>query len=297
MFTVVKNWLWQHVIDWLNAEPQRNQHDTQHEVYDFEQLLSDIRPADVILFEGHTRVSEVVKLVTLSPWTHVALYIGQLHDIKDPTSRHIIKQFYQGSAFEPLIIESLLGYGTILTPLKHYRYEHLRICRASNLHHTDREKMIPFALEHLGLDYDVRQLLDLARLVFPYGIIPRRWRSTLFQHNAGKPTHIVCSSLIARCFQHVHYPILPIIRTHQHDRVRFYKRNFRLFVPADFDYSPFFDIKKYPSKCFINRFSAESHPTESLPATDNVISATPHLCLSSFVQHPINKWSTSLRRQ
>jgi hypothetical protein len=44
----------------------------------------------------------------------------------------------------------------------------------------------------------------------------------------------------------VNYPILPIITADNNDQIRFYKRNFRLFVPADFDYSPYFTIIKFP---------------------------------------------------
>ena len=94
--------------------------------------------------------------------------------------------------------------------------------------------------------YDVRQLLDLARFMFPYAIVPRHWRSSLSQHNAGRPTHIVCSGMITRCFQSVNYPILPIVKADNNDRIRFFKRNFRLFTPADFDYSPYFEIIKFP---------------------------------------------------
>lgn len=262
MFKTIRNWLWQQIVDWLNTEVSKS---TTQDTYDFNQLMLDAKPADVILFEGRSRVSEVIKLITSSPWTHAALYIGSVDSIKDTKIRAQVRCFYDGDLTEPLIIESLLGYGTVLNPLSNYRNDHLRVCRASSLPLSDRDKITPLALEHLGIDYDVRQLLDLMRLMFPYGILPKRWRSTLFQHNAGKPTNIVCSSLIARCFQHVHYPILPIIRTDKNDRVRFYKRNFRLFVPGDFDYSPFFDIKKYPSRRFINQFSHNHHSWRELP--------------------------------
>ena len=100
-------------------------------------------------------------------------------------------------------------------------------------------------MRHLGCDYDVRQLLDLARFIFPYGIVPRRWRSSLFQHNAGTPTRTVCSSLIAAAFSSVHFPILPVISHNEDGSVTLYKRNFRLYTPSDFDYSPYFDIIKY----------------------------------------------------
>ena len=262
MFKAIRNWLWQYIVNWLNTEVSAS---TTQDTYDFDQLILDARPADVILFEGRSRVSEVIKLITLSPWTHAALYIGSVNSIKNAKARAQVRRFYDGDPTEPLVIESLLGYGTVLNPLSKYRNDHLRVCRASHLSLSDRNNITPFALEHLGIDYDVRQLLDLMRLMFPYGILPKRWRSTLFQHNVGKPTNIVCSSLIARCFQHVHYPILPIIRTDKNDQVRFYKRNFRLFVPGDFDYSPFFDVKKYPSQKFINQFSHNHRTWCDLP--------------------------------
>ncbi len=262
MFSTVTNWLWQHAVNWLNAESEAN---SVVEVFDFDRLLADTQPADVILVEGRAHVSEVIKIVTLSPWTHVGLTIGSLDSMTDPLMRKKVSEFYQGDPSQPLIIESLLGHGTVLNPLSSYRGHHLRVCRAINLPIKDRASISSFAVEHLGLDYDVRQLLDLARLMFPYGILPRKWRSSLFQHNAGKPTQIVCSSMIARCFQHVQYPILPIIRTDKKDQTRFYKRNFRLFVPADFDYSPFFNVVKYPSRKYVRKIAFNSFPWCDLP--------------------------------
>ncbi len=238
------DWLWQHGIDWLNAIPREEDFSA---LCNFEFLEHEIRPADVILFAGQSRVSKVIQSVVLSPWTHAALYIGRLNDIRDPKARSWLAAYYDGDLSEPLVIESLLGKGTIVTPLRNYRKEHLRICRPASLTWQDADKVVNFAIEHLGMGYDVRQLVDLARFVFPYAILPRRWRSSLFQHNAGQPTHIVCSSMIARCFQQVHYPILPIVHNAQQDEVRFYERNFRLFTPSDFDYSPYFAVIKYPA--------------------------------------------------
>ncbi|OQX01025.1 MAG: hypothetical protein BWK73_47335 [Thiothrix lacustris] len=238
------DWLWQRGIDWLNATPREEDFSA---LCNFEFLEREIRPADVILFAGQTRVSKVIQTVALSPWTHAALYVGRINDIRDPKARSRLAAHYDGDLSEPLVIESLLGKGTIVTPLRAYRKEHLRLCRPATLTWQDTDKVVDFAIEHLGMGYDVRQLLDLARFMFPYAILPRYWRSTLFQHNAGQPTHIVCSSMIARCFQQVHYPILPIIKNAQQDQVRYYERNFRLFTPSDFDYSPYFTIIKYPA--------------------------------------------------
>jgi hypothetical protein len=185
MFKQTKNWLWTMIVEWLNGISKKSQplqaiHNTDH-------LLHAICPADVILFEGRTRVSEVVKIITLSPWTHAALYIGKLADIEDPVLKNKIKPFYRGDEDAPLLIESLLGFGTIINPITDYPNDNLRVCRPIELNNRDQDNVVSFAIEHLGLRYDVRQLLDLARFMFPYAILPRNWRSSLFQHNAGRP--------------------------------------------------------------------------------------------------------------
>jgi len=241
----LRNSIWQIIVDWLNDIPKGNQ--DMQAINNFDHMIRDLRPADVVLFEGRSRVSEVIKIITLSPWTHAALYIGRLSEISNPDARAIVEKHYDGNPDEPLVIESLLGFGTIVNPLTDYSEDNLRICRPDGLSFEDQNKVVCFATEHIGMNYDVRQLLDLARFMFPYGVLPRRWRSSLFQHNAGQPTNIVCSSMIARCFQSVNYPMLPVIKTDQNDRLKFHKRNFRLFVPTDFDYSPYFTILKFPA--------------------------------------------------
>jgi hypothetical protein len=106
--------------------------------------------------------------------------------------------------------------------------------------------VIGYAADKLGWGYNVRQLLDLARFLFPWGLLPRRWRSSLFEHNAGAPTKTVCSSLLAEAFSAVHFPVLPLLERGEDGRLRLHKRNFKLFTPRDFDYSPYFEIIKYP---------------------------------------------------
>ncbi len=216
-------------------------------INNFDHMLRDIQASDVVLFEGKSRVSEVIKVITLSPWTHAGLYIGRMNDITNVKARTAIEKHFKGDPNEPLIIESLLGFGTVVNPLSEYTDDNLRICRPDGLSFEDQNKVVNFAIEHLGMNYDVRQLLDLARFMFPYAILPRRWRSSLFQHNAGRPTNIVCSSMIARCFHSVNFPMLPTIRSDKNDHLKFHKRNFRLFVPSDFDYSPYFTILKFPA--------------------------------------------------
>ena len=239
----LKKWLENKITKWLTKEHALV---NSLPLCDFEQLTYEIKPCDVILVEGRSRVSNVIKVVTQSPWTHAALYIGRLSDIEDSYTRKNIQRHYSGDENKPLILEALMGLGTIIAPLDKYKDDHVRICRPKTLSRQDATKVVSYSTRHLGCEYDVRQLLDLARFVFPYSIIPRRWRSSLFQHNAGAPTRAVCSSLIAASFASVHFPILPVIQRSENGELKLFKRNFRLYTPPDFDYSPYFEIIKYP---------------------------------------------------
>jgi len=234
-------WLSDKIIQWLIEEDDVS----GTPPCDFDRLSFEIRPCDVILVEGRARVSEIIKTITQSPWTHSALYIGRLVDIDDPNVREHISWLYDGDPEDQLIIEPLLGEGTIIVPLHKYKFEHLRICRPQGLSRQDVQGVIRNATRHLGHDYDVRQLLDLARFLLPWSIMPRRWRSSLFEKNAGDSTKTVCSSMIASAFTSVQFPILPVIHKTE-DGLRLFKRNIRLYTPKDFDYSPYFQIIKYP---------------------------------------------------
>ncbi len=213
---------------------------------DFDRLRYEIRPGDVILVEGRSPISEIIKTITLSNWTHSAIYIGRLHNIDDPMLRQFIQKFYQGEMDDQLIIESQLGVGTIVDTISKYREDHLRICRPTSITRTDSQKVIAYSINRLGTNYNVRQIFDLARFLFPYALLPRRWRSSLFEHNAGTPTHTVCSTMMAEAFASVHYPILPVLHRNEVGQLIMYKRNTQLITPKDFDYSPYFDVIKYP---------------------------------------------------
>lgn len=238
----LKAWLARTITAWLTVEKPAE----RTPLCDFERIRYEIRPGDVLLVEGRTRVSDVIKNITQSPWTHTALYLGRIGDIDDPRVREHVAYCYDGDPNAQIVVEALLGRGTIISNLDKYRNDHLRICRPDGLSRRDAQTVIAYAVHHLGCDYDVRQLLDLARFLFPYGILPRRWRSSLFEHNAGFPTRTVCSSMIASAFNHVHFPVLPVMRRLENGELRMYKRNARLYTPRDFDYSPYFEIIKYP---------------------------------------------------
>ncbi len=234
--------VWQWMVAWLTREGE------PHEIplCDFPRLSQELKIGDVLLVEGRTRIGGVIKIVTQSAWTHSALYIGRLQDIQDLALRRLVAQFYQADYGEQLLIEAMLGEGTRVSPLSKYRREHLRICRPQGLCPDDAQRVIAYAIRRLGNDYDVRHLLDLARFFLPWAILPRRWRSTLFEARAGDTTRNLCACLLAEAFDSVDFPILPFVERRDDGSLRFFKRNPRLFVPRDFDYSPYFHIIKYP---------------------------------------------------
>jgi hypothetical protein len=227
---------------WLTHEPPQ----TEVPPCDFNRLKREIRPGDVILIEGRSRVSNIIRSFTQSSWTHAALYIGRVDEIEDSAVRHTIqaKQGSEGNA--RLIVEGLLGKGTIVSPLHNYRDHHIRICRPIGLSEEDAQLVIAYAVKSIGQHYSVRQLLDLARFLLPWSILPRRWGSSLFTTPSGEPESGICSSLIAEAFTSVKFPILPFLITGKETGVELVQRNPYIFSPKDFDYSPYFEIIKYP---------------------------------------------------
>jgi hypothetical protein len=236
------NFLLKPIFAWLNYKRPVSDVPLSH----FDRICEEVQPCDVLLVEGRSRVSDVIKLVTQSPWSHAALYIGRIRDIDNPRLHDLVKSFYAGSEDEQLILESELGLGTLIRPITAYDKEHIRICRPRGLLPEDAHDVIRYAVSQVGSEYDVRQILDLARFLLPWRIMPRRWRSSLFNTNVGNVTKTVCSTLIAEAFGFVQFPILPLVKLDKDNNVQLYRRNPKLTVPSLFDYSPYFEIIKYP---------------------------------------------------
>ncbi len=242
MLKRLKQNIWNTITHWLTHEPE----DMGPHPSDYDRMRHELRPADVVLVEGRSRVSEIIKIITLSSWSHAALYIGRLHDIEDKGLREYIEYLYDADPGEPLLVEAVLEEGTIIAPLSKYKNFHVRICRPKGLSHLDALEVVRYGIGCVTLGYDIRQLLDLARFMFPYGVLPRRWRSSLFEHNSGLPTQTVCSTMIAQAFHQVNFPVLPLLVTDGEAQMSLQESNTKLFTPRDFDYSPYFEIVKYP---------------------------------------------------
>jgi hypothetical protein len=208
---------------------------------DPEALRRVLRPGDVLLIAGSSKLSTAIKYLTQSTWSHSALYVG---DVLDPPA---------GGGEAHTLVEVLLGEGCVSAPLSKYDRFHTRICRPIGLTDADREEVIGFMVSRLGTEYDTRNVFDLARYLVPVPPVPARWRRRMIALGSGQPTRAICSSLIAEAFGRVRYPILPriervsaerrgISRLSRHEILHI--RHYSLYAPADFDLSPYFRIVK-----------------------------------------------------
>ncbi len=203
------------------------------------QLAATLKPGDVLLVDGSSRVSGVIKYLTQSSWSHAALYVGSSEPVRENEEAKVL--------LEVDILE-----GVRLIPLSEYNTDHTRVCRPVGLLAEDIDQLIAYGMERLGQQYDLKNIFDLARYLILPTPIPTRWRRNLLTLGSGDPTRAICSSLIAQAFQSIHYPILPDIDYQQtkdrNGRILCQQtlktRHHSLFVPRDFDVSPYFEIVK-----------------------------------------------------
>lgn len=202
-------------------------------------LEAALQPGDVLLIEGTSRFSTAIKYLTQSTWTHAALYVGNEFARRSPSGESLC--FVEADVME----------GVRMTALSEYTPYHSRICRAVGLTPAHRRQLIEFVLARVGYRYDMRNVFDLMRYMVPLPI-PQRLRRRALAFGSGDPTRAICSTLIAQAFQSIRYPILPASgyhpghdATHPHGAAeRFRIRHYSLYVPRDFDVSPYFQIVK-----------------------------------------------------
>lgn len=253
---VVTDWF----VRWLTLP--RSQY--QRFVYnDPDALKATMRAGDVLLVDGNQRVSQAIKYLTMSMWSHSALYVGDALLTRDTATR-VEAQRRFGREAKYLIVEGLVEKGVIVSPLVKYANFNVRICRPIGLRGQDLAIVIDYVLSRIGFRYDSRNFWDLTRYFLPFRIIPEKLREDALHFGSGRDTETICSSLLAEAFGRVRFPILPVQArrkaetTYEKLRERLLGRPTRrawsgllqarhptLCVPRDFDLSPYFDIVKF----------------------------------------------------
>lgn len=230
-------------------------------VNDGDNLRRHIKKGDVLLVEGDQRVSEVIKYLTQSSWSHAAIYVGDELWRRNPALRHVLRNEF-GDDAQHLIVEALVEHGVVASPVSKYLDFNIRVCRPYNLQRDDLRTVLDDVIEQIGYRYDVKNLVDLARYFLPVSLVPRRFRRRALTFGSGLPTQVICSSLIAHAFRKVRYPILPEVTPSDAPAPRrrglpwgwrrpapvaglFRTSPITLTTPRDFDISPYFEIVKF----------------------------------------------------
>lgn len=232
-------------LDWLGRRLASRLNDQRQDEWPYAPadpaaLERALQPGDVVLVSGSEKISKAIKYLTQSTWSHAAIYVGDVIDRAEPDGeRHTL-------------VEVNLGEGCVSAPLSKYAKAHTRICRAVSLSEEDRQIVVDYMIARIGLQYDLRNIFDMARFLVPLPV-PPRFRRQMISIGSGAPTRAICSTLIAQAFQKVRYPILPRVEKVrcQHLGIGRYSRreilhirHHSLFAPCDFDLSPYFQVVK-----------------------------------------------------
>ena len=194
MYQRLKQWIGARILHYLEVPARRY---APFFAPPIEVLHRFLQPGDILLIEGNTRLSAVIKFLTQSTWSHAALFVG------DSAKQN------ENSGEQMVLLEANAERGVLLVPLSKYAQFNTRICRPVGLSNNECRTVINYALARVGTQYDIRQIFDLARYLFPYPPVPVFLRRRLLAIGSGDPTKAICSTLIAESFASIHYPILP----------------------------------------------------------------------------------------
>jgi uncharacterized protein YycO len=138
-------------------------------------------PGDVLLVDGNTRGAALVRRVTRSAWSHVAMYVGPLEEGADPRC----------------VVEADVVAGVRAVRLSELKGLNVRVLRPKGLGEAERRRLAEWVVSRIGQAYDLAHawLLAMRLLRLPFG--PRRNSTTRF----------ICSTLLAQAFFLVGYAV------------------------------------------------------------------------------------------
>jgi hypothetical protein len=212
---------------------------------DLDRLRAELRPGDVVLVEGKSRVSRIIMTLTQSSWSHSAMYIGDaLLRWGGPQAQLALASY--GQEARHLVLESDMAEGVRVRPMATYADYNLRICRPQEIKEEEIERVLTEMLRHLGVRYDQRNILDLGRYLTPFHLLPAKWRRRPLYLGSSSSREVICSALIAKAFYLVGYPVMPLVEGQgTGGRRRVIARHPSYIMPRDFDLSPYFQVLKF----------------------------------------------------
>ena len=215
---------------------------------DLTRLAQTLRPGDVLLVEGNARISQIIMYLTQSSWSHAAMYVGDALLRWGGSEADLALERFGPEAAQ-LLIESDLRTGVAVIPLSRYLGQNLRICRPTALRPDSLDRVLVEMFRHLGVHYDHRNTLDLARYLIPFHLVPRWFRRRSLYLGSSSSREIICSALIAKAFYRVGItiqpPLQPASGPSRGDALQV--RHPSYIMPRDFDLSANFQILKPPT--------------------------------------------------
>ena len=137
------------------------------------------------------------------------------------------------------MLEADVELGVITADLAKYDHLNTRVCRPIGLSDEQREKLVEHVVRRLGHKYDLKNISDLARFLWPMPPVPSSLRRNMITLGSGDPTRAICSTLIAEAFYSIDFPILPPPPVGSSRGA-----SYTYVVPRDFDVSPYFSVIK-----------------------------------------------------
>ena len=184
-----------------------------------ESLAGVLRRGDVLLSEGNTRVSRLIKRVTGSPWSHVSMYVGPLDDGHDPRC----------------IVEADIAAGVRSIRLSELDALNVRVLRPASLDSTRRSRLAEWVTSRIGSEYDHAHALQLGRRLLR---LPLRRKAGPASTATTTATRFICCSLLVQAFASVGLAIAPLRPCSDAKACA----DPASITPADFEQAPVFEV-------------------------------------------------------
>lgn len=235
----------QRLYEWLAERLQRQPESKDWPLGDLATQRAQLRPCDVLLVDGESRLDQRLKMISASRFSRALLYIGRPHDLVDPALRALLADYLPCEPDTQLVLDASLERGLRVRDLSHLDGLHLRVCRAQNLAGEERQDALRFAISRLGSGSQHSWSALALLWLLPWRLLHRPWRRRLFNHWANDLLRVITGTTAGEAFAFIQFPVHPLVKEASSGS-RLLRLQPRVFHAADFDHSPYFDVIKVP---------------------------------------------------